>query len=775
MTALAREQCMDGPLWHWPLSVEQYDRAAVLFPAEQEVLSRLIHGFDAGNIHWHPQAEHALVRLLRPLYTVLDYTAAPEPTRSRTIILLLREMHHRGRSFWAWSRETWVELIGYNAWTFRQGHRRSGDLRPQLMAVAYLLTNIADLHLSCHINHCAFARKIFGAAAIEEAVGRVSGELRQWGHGAWRVSRHIEPALSAVLLLNRSPHLEDLTLDVLRSVRQQQLAAYLKRTFVAISQALTSLNILPKPLERDIRQGERFGNPDAHADVPPEWLAWVQRWCNTSTLAPRTRQSITYQLLKIGRWLGQTHPTCVSPTAWTREVAAEYVAAVDRMTVGEWAHADKCFPTQLGKPLTPRAKAHQLAASRVFFTDLQEWGLIPRAFDPRRCLATPRSMRALIAPDPRVIADDIWAKLLWAGLNLRSDDLPRHSFQAGAADPRRQTWYPLEMVRALVMVWLFAGLRSDEIVRLRLGCIRWQRNDGCSNPYDEGRPKEAVCLLDVPTHKTGTAFSKPVDHVVGEAIEAWQQLRPSQPSMVDAKTAEVVAFLFCYRGKRVGKTYLNTVAIPMLCRKAGIAEQDARGPITSHRARSTIASQLFNAREPMSLFELQAWLGHRSPESTQHYAKITPTRLTKAFQDAEYFARNVRTIEVLIDQAVVVSGEAAQGLAWKYYDLGHGYCTYDFFEQCEHRMACAQCAFYRPKAAFGELLEEKREHLLRMKQDIPLTELELATVEGDLVATERLIAQLRDVPTPSGRTPGQLQGERRGEGGEGGAGEGVGA
>ena len=37
-------------------------------------------------------------------------------------------------------------------------------------------------------------------------------------------------------------------------------------------------------------------------------------------------------------------------------------------------------------------------------------------------------------------------------------------------------------------------------------------------------------------------------------------------------------------------------------------------------ARSTIASQLYNAKEPMTLFELQAWLGHRSPQSTQFYA-----------------------------------------------------------------------------------------------------------------------------------------------------------
>jgi len=31
------------------------------------------------------------------------------------------------------------------------------------------------------------------------------------------------------------------------------------------------------------------------------------------------------------------------------------------------------------------------------------------------------------------------------------------------------------MTRALAITWLFAGLRSNENVRLRLGCIRWQR------------------------------------------------------------------------------------------------------------------------------------------------------------------------------------------------------------------------------------------------------------------------------------------------------------
>lgn len=48
------------------------------------------------------------------------------------------------------------------------------------------------------------------------------------------------------------------------------------------------------------------------------------------------------------------------------------------------------------------------------------------------------------------------------------------------------------------------------------------------------------------------------------------------------------------------------------------------------------------AGRALSLFELQAWLGHSSPHSTQHYARITAVTLTKAYTDAGYFARNVR-------------------------------------------------------------------------------------------------------------------------------------
>ncbi|MFF4621760.1 tyrosine-type recombinase/integrase [Nonomuraea jabiensis] len=186
------------------------------------------------------------------------------------------------------------------------------------------------------------------------------------------------------------------------------------------------------------------------------------------------------------------------------------------------------------------------------------------------------------------------------------------------------------------------------------------------------------------------------------------------------------------------KTYINRMIIPALCRKAGVPAADARGAITSHRARSTIASQLYNAKEPMPLFELQAWLGHRSPESTQHYAKITPNTPARACNDAGYFERNVPTIEVLVDRDAVASGAAANGEPWQYDDLGHGYCTYTFFEQCPHRMACARCDFYTPKTSSkGQFLEAK-DNLQRMLANVPLTDDQRAAVDDGQAALDQL-------------------------------------
>jgi hypothetical protein len=307
------------------------------------------------------------------------------------------------------------------------------------------------------------------------------------------------------------------------------------------------------------------------------------------------------------------------------------------------------------------------------------------------------------------------------------------------------------MLRAVVAVWLFARCRMDEIRRLELDCIRWDQ--GHDEETGETYP---ICLLRIPANKTSGEFTKPVDLVVGQLIEAWKLVRPPQPDITDRKTGRRRQHLFCYQGQLLGENYLNRSVIPALCHKAGIPESDSRGALTSHRARATIATQLLNAHDPLSLADLQQWLGHKHPSSTRHYAAILQRTLTAAYRKADYFARNLRTIQVLIDRETILSGAAADGQPWKYYDLGDGYCTYDFFATCPHRLACARCPFYLPKQSHAGQLLAVKDGIEGMLEQLDLTEEERQALEGDRDAVAALAQRLADTPTPAGPTPNEL-------------------
>jgi integrase len=658
MTAPSSSGLSLSRVWTWPLELSRYDRSPLLSEAEALALAERVQRSDAGlacsAVHMPP----VLGRLTQPLYDVLDLTGAFPQVRREVVHLLLREMHFRHQALWGWQSEDWVDLFNIER-PQRLAHRLS-SYRHQVYVIGYLLCNFMDFAATGrNIMRYPIAVKVFGQTLIEAEIERVRTVLLAWGYSKKRSDTYLTRILCALFLANRSPCLEELTTETLTTMARKDSSHYAD-DYVAISRVLVHLGIVQQAIAPEVGQTVKQTCP---RNVSPTWAEWCQKWNATSALAATTRQSVYSRLLNVGRWLAQEHPEIERPDQWTCELTLEYMAAVDRLKVGDWAV--RPLPSHLlHKPLKPKAKIHLFSAMRMFFRDCQEWGWIPRRFDPARCFATPRSIKGLVGPDPRIISDDIWAKLLWSGLNLTAEDLVSRSL---APSRPREHRYPLEMVRAIVLVWLFCGLRRNEIARLRLGCIRWRQNQGLL--LKTAPPEDTICLLDVPTNKTSTAFTKPVDRVVGEAIQEWEHIRPEQPLESDAKTGELVHYLFAYRGYRVGFDYLNHTVIPLLCHKAGVPLQDARGSITTHRARSTIASQLANAKDPMTLLELQQWLGHRSPESTRHYVTVTPTRLAKSYTDAGYFRRNVRTIEVLIDQDVVKSGAAAGGEPWRFYDL----------------------------------------------------------------------------------------------------------
>ena len=732
--------------WRGPLDLSHYDQTPTLSSSEVDALEQMVRWRSQGKMAGPSPANlsAALVRLIRPIDDAMFFSSARRQTRYSSVGLVLKHIHRHQHVYWAWSRDEWLELVdlGHSVW------------RQHLLACAYWLGGQRDLHARLRIDspfRYALACKVFGAEPVDEAVKQVAQVCQGWGCGPVLDRTLLPRAVCELLLRSGSPRLAGITIEAVRQARESGLPVPVRWRLDRVVRALEELALLGIPGEVR-RPLDPVGQlPAIASDVPLEWARWCQRWRATTTVVPASRRTMHGILLQVGRWLAATHPEVQGPHDWTRELCAEYIAAVDRMHVGDWVHQplNPGLRDRVGKPIMPRSKDHYIRTMCRFLEACQEWGWINSRFDIRRALQTPKSILALIGPDPRVIADDMWAKLLWAGINLTADDIPRHS-------RTNLHWYPPFMLRALAVTWLFAGIRQAELLRLRVGCVRWQHDDVPVPGSDSVLGKDAVCWLDIPVSKTDTAFTKAVDRMVGKAIEVWEAERPMQPVAIDVKTGEAVQLLFAYRGKRIGRAYLNYHLIPMLCHKAGVPVRDARGRITSHRARSTIATQLYNSKEPLTLFELQEWLGHRSIESTQQYAKIAPTRLAKAYEAAGYFQRNLRMVEVLVDREAVVSRSAAAGEAWRFYDLGHGYCTYDFFDQCPHRMACAKCSFYMPKGSTRAQLLEGKANLLRMKQEIPLRDDEAAAVEDGLAALEQLCARLADVPTPAGPTPREL-------------------
>ncbi|NEA28476.1 tyrosine-type recombinase/integrase [Actinomadura bangladeshensis] len=690
-----------------------------------------------------PEDRGHLSRLLAPLEQASADWGRTIADGARNLILL--EVRRQDRAYWSWTEQDW-ELLATSDETSLRRHRFG------LVAFGHVLGGHYRLHHLAGVSKVRqVADAVFGPAAVDPPLAEVRATLLSWGASKNAMPWEVQNAVIDLLLRCQSLRLEDITEQRLDEAVTDTRAAGSKsrrRGLFKLSRVLAHKGIISAPLTSTGHQRGPWER--TQASVPAEWMQWVDRWRKVNTREPGTVRTMTSVLLVAGRWAADKHPEAIAPDRWTRDMAAEYVADTLNARVGQWAGHNR-NNARNGEPLGVPGMANRIDALRGFFCDLIDWEWIKPRFDPRRVISLPLSRRAQLGPNPRIIDDATWAKLMAAGLTLNPEDLSPYGTPRAKAAGRSDTYYPIEMVRAMVAVWLFAGCRIDEIRRLDLDCVRW----------DEATDEETgetyrICLLRVPVNKTTGEFTKPVDPIVGQVIEAWKLVRPPQPDITDRKTRQPRQHLFTHRGQLVGGAYLNNKIIPALCHKAGIPETDSRGALTSHRARATIATQLLNAREPLSLADLQQWLGHKHAASTRHYAAILQRTLTAAYKRADYFARNVRTIEVLIDRDAILTGAAADGQPWKYYDLGDGYCTYDFFAKCPHRMACARCPFYKPKqSSAGQLLAVK-DGIEEMLEQLDLTDDERQALQGDRDAVAALAERLADIPTPAGPTPKEL-------------------
>jgi hypothetical protein len=458
--------------WHWPIDITRYDCVPILTEAEATELNRL---FGPQKHPIHARSRSILQRFVRPIDDVAHFLNLTGDSYSQAVHTTLMEIYRQGSVFWNWTEEVWRECIGPDRATFARRYQCGYDYakhhagRRFLAFLAYLLHLLPTPNILLELGDTwSAAKKIFGKERVDGAIQSLMAILHGWGYQ----EKDPVPFFSCVcvlLLWNRNPQLEQLNLALLEEIEQQCPLLCVRTHLLQISRALAALEIIQRPLPNKGGTATPVLS-GTDGSVSEGWLSWCERWRKQSTL--QSRQSVYYHLLKVGRWLQVHHLEVTSPADFTYELAAELVAAVNEMKIGEWsdAHQRKALKKgRDGQPLRPAAKDHLLAAIRTFLRDCQEWQWIPTRLNPQRGLRTPTSIRNLIGPDPRVVDKVAWAKILWAAMNLEAKDLPQS---------RGETCkYPLEMVRAIAVTWCFAALRTDELVRLRLGCIRWQYED----------------------------------------------------------------------------------------------------------------------------------------------------------------------------------------------------------------------------------------------------------------------------------------------------------
>jgi integrase len=537
-----------------PLPLESYDRREDLTPAEAAALNVFVaHRFDAAHgfrsTGGAPLAgSFELDHLRAPLEAVLagwSGVASQTPyfrlIAEDAVALVLAEIARRGTTYWAWPASVWLELVTASDAMFkRRWGRRKLPCRQRLAALAYGIGGVREVIWSRDLTRSLLFSHLFGRQLLQEATSRLEDVLSGWGYVSQRQHSELGNALATVLLLAGSPRLEDVTLTHLTDARRLAPSVPLRSQCLKLSRALANLGFLQEPLPLH-PEGHPFlrGDPMYKSGVPTEWLASAERWRELTPKRPTAKRMEFSCVLAAGRWLAQVHPEVTRPGQWTRTLAAEYVAAVDKATVGGWsANPRKVTSGTFGKPFKPRSKAGYLAALRGFFCDLQEWGLAELRFDVRRAFSVPKPIQQLIGPNPRIIDETFWAKLLQAGLSLTDEDVRSSGHN-----------YPAAMVRAIAIVWLFCGIRRDEIRRLRVGCLRRHTRDARVPASDEVLAKATVAFLDVPPNKTTAAYTKPVDPVVADVVDAWERVRPAQPVMVDATAGATVHYLFANRGR----------------------------------------------------------------------------------------------------------------------------------------------------------------------------------------------------------------------------------
>jgi integrase len=721
-TSPSRQPQLRTPTWCMPIVPETYsDREPRLTDGEKILMEQYVSA--AGKTMTGGRAKRIFDQLARFEQPYVDTVRLISQSKGLCIGRrhLYTYMIRTGLAFWAWSKETWVEVIQ----TVPKKHEPQG-VRLWMMLLAYLFSHV--LYVGASTAYGFIADILFGKARVDAEVKRLCAPLMGIGYEQGRAGHQQFRWLCALaLLVNRHPAAEQLSASTLVTVSTllgevESLGSIRgRRALLQLQLSLCELGILDEPaILLSLKEPSPLAFMKNDETVDPLWLAWIQAFYEqTPAYNEEWRRRICYHLLTAGRWLRKMHPEIREPMQWDETLAREYVTYTCQAFCGDQtlpSHKRHAKYQEMPQQLKPGGIHARLVATRTFFARLQRQGYTVQGqrypklhipWVPQEAFRTPDDVEVARQPNPRDIAEDAWFKLIWAACTLTKEHL----------SIARISIYPLAYYRAACLLWVTAARRSDEIRRLQVGCVRreWapEMRDEQGNQIE---PEAELAYIRIPTNKMKGEFYVPVPAYVADAIEVWESVRPpNQRALVDRKTRKPTHYLFQYRNELMEKNFLNESAIPLLCKLAGVSQTDVVGRITSHRARATTATWMY--KMGMAPADIGKLLGHTDPlRSLPWYLREDKHRLGRAYRKANPLERYVA--------AILDTHAHARQEPCVFYYLADGpdgrprMCGNPHFSRCIHQLMCIECeAFIDHEQA--EAIE-KREGALVISVPIPL-------------------------------------------------------
>ncbi|MFA5785666.1 MAG: site-specific integrase [Actinomycetota bacterium] len=444
-----------------------------------------------------------------------------------------------------------------------------------------------------------------------------------------------------------------------------------KRT-AALRQVCFQQGLVDRP-PRDPRPPART-SVDHAADIPqPAIRRDVVRYAQhiTTTLRPTTGKGRIKAIRVLCDWLANQHPDVARLDQLDRTRHIEPFLAWARTR--PWRGANG-----VGKTVGLTVFHQDVVDLRVFFEDIAEWGW-PTA--PQRRLLFLGDIPRLPEAMPRALAPGVDRDVMAAAARL--DD--------------RFARVGIGLLRA-------TGMRVGELLDLELDCIVDFDNRGT--------------WLRVPIGKLGTERMVPLDAETIELFDEWTRHRGPHRSLPHPRDGHPVDFVFCERGRRLGKHRLSQ-GLHAAVANASLTDHAGRPlHVTLHQLRHTFGTSLVNAG--MNLPALMALLGHVTPEMTLRYAKLASPTIRDAYETAMTKVKGRRPLFVIPAGASIAIPAKVD---WLHSEMlktrvAHGFCSRDpIAGSCGYANICEQCDNFVPDPDRHDVLAGQLADVTALRDD----------------------------------------------------------